>query len=110
MRLKVAERVFTGTAFLVSSSGALLTNRHVALPWEDDTILEALTQQGMEPVLIKFIGYIPDTITAFPVQLLKVSDEADLAVLLCSGVVTELPHLRYAPRSRNCDRSDGISR
>ncbi len=95
---EVAERVFTGTAFLVSSSGALLTNRHVALPWEDDTILEALMQQGMEPVLIKFIGYIPDTITAFPVQLLKVSDEADLAVLLCSGVVTELPHLSLNDR------------
>ncbi|MCZ7598154.1 MAG: trypsin-like peptidase domain-containing protein [Gammaproteobacteria bacterium] len=28
----VAERQFTGTAFLVSASGLLLTNRHVALP------------------------------------------------------------------------------
>ena len=32
---EIARREFTGTAFLVSEDGALLTNRHVALPWED---------------------------------------------------------------------------
>jgi len=92
----VAERLFTGTAFVVSASGALLTNRHVARPWEDDTSDEALLEQGMEPVLIKFIGFLPYVETSFPVRLLKVSDESDLAILLCSDVVTNLPHLKLS--------------
>ena len=89
----VAERQFTGTAFVVTDTGALLTNRHVALPWEDDASVEALGEQGMEPVPIKFIGYLPDTREAFPVELLKASDDADLAVLLCRGVTGGIPHL-----------------
>jgi S1-C subfamily serine protease len=89
----VAERQFTGTAFVVSDRGALLTNRHVALPWEYDASVEALGEQGMEPVSIKFIGYLPDTREPFPVELLKASDDADLAVLLCRGVTGGIPHL-----------------
>jgi len=62
-----AERQFTGTAFVVSADGALLTNRHVAKPWEDDTGLEIMAAQGMEPVLIKFVGHLPyiDLISPF---------------------------------------------
>jgi len=95
----VAERQFTGTAFVVTDTGALLTNRHVALPWEDDASAEALGEQGMEPVLIKFIGYLPETNDPFPVKLLRASDDADLAVLLCEGVTGGIPHLRLANTS-----------
>ena len=89
----VAERQFTGTAFVVTDTGALLTNRHVALPWEDDANVEALGEQGMEPVSIKFIGYLPGTEQPFTVELLKVSDDADLAVLLSGEVKGSVPHL-----------------
>jgi S1-C subfamily serine protease len=92
----VAERQFTGTAFVVTDTGALLTNRHVALPWEFDASVEALGEQGMEPVSIKFIGYLPDTREPFPVKLLKASDDADLAVLLCKGVTGGIPYLRLS--------------
>jgi S1-C subfamily serine protease len=93
---EIAERQFTGTAFVVSSDGALLTNRHVAKPWEEDTSLETMLEQGMEPVLIKFIGHLPFIDTAFPVRLLKASDESDLAILLCSDVTNNLPHLNLS--------------
>jgi hypothetical protein len=82
----IAERRFTGTGFVVNESGALLSNRHVALPWEEDTSDEALIAAGMEPVLIKFVGYLPGIEDAFPVELLKASDEADLAVLRSPAV------------------------
>lgn len=95
---EVAERQFTGTAFVVSSNGALLTNRHVAKPWEDGTSVESLVEQGMEPVLIKFVGYLPYIDTAFPVRLLKASDESDLAILLCSDVVGNLPYLSLSEK------------
>jgi S1-C subfamily serine protease len=90
----VAERQFTGTAFIVTDSGVLVTNRHVALPWEEDAGVESLAQQGMQPELIKFIGYLPEVREPFPVKLVKASNEADLAVLQCSGVTTGLPHLK----------------
>jgi S1-C subfamily serine protease len=90
----VAERQFTGTAFIVTDSGVLVTNRHVALPWEEDAGVESLAQQGMQPELIKFIGYLPEVREPFPVKLIKASDEADLAVLQCSGVTSGLPHLK----------------
>ncbi|MGB5328496.1 MAG: trypsin-like peptidase domain-containing protein [Gammaproteobacteria bacterium] len=95
---EVAERPFTGTAFIVSKSGALLTNRHVALPWEDDTRVEALIAAGMEPFLIKFVGYLPGIETPFPVELLQASDEADLALLLCSELLSDLPWLKLSDR------------
>jgi serine protease Do len=96
---EIAQRPYTGTGFVVSKSGALLTNRHVALPWEDDTSVEALIAEGMEPVLIKFVGYLPGIENAFPVELLQASDEADLAVLVCNELVDGLPYLRLSDRT-----------
>lgn len=95
---EVALLEFTGTAFLVSSSGALLTNRHVALPWEEHGSLEAMLAQGLEPVLVRFLGYVPDTARAFPVELLRASEVADLAVLACTDAVSGLPYLELAAR------------
>jgi len=95
---ELAERQFTGTAFVVSADGALLTNRHVAKPWEDDTRLETMAEQGMEPVLIKFVGHLPYVDKSFPVRLLKASDESDLAILLCGEVVSNLHHLSLSDR------------
>ncbi len=95
---EIAGRQFTGTAFVVSSNGALLTNRHVAKPWEDDTSLESLIEQGMEPVLLKFIAYLPDIDTSFPVRLLKASEESDLAILVFNKVVNNLPYLKLSDK------------
>jgi S1-C subfamily serine protease len=92
----VAERQFTGTAFVVTEGGALVTNRHVALPWEDDASAEELTRRGIEPVLVRFIGYLPGIEEPFPVEQLEISDDADLALLRCSGVTVLLPHLEIA--------------
>ncbi|MDH3387823.1 MAG: serine protease [Gammaproteobacteria bacterium] len=93
---EIARRQFTGTAFLVSPDGALLTNRHVALPWEYDSSLETLVEQGMEPVSLRFLGYLPGTERAFTVTLLKASDASDLALLKCDDVVDGLPYLKFS--------------
>ena len=95
---EVAERQFSGTAFVVNASGALLTNRHVAKPWEDDSSVKTWVEQGMEPVLIKFVGHLPFIEKSFPVRLLKASDESDLAILLCSDVVNNLPHINLSDK------------
>ncbi|MGI9319148.1 MAG: trypsin-like peptidase domain-containing protein [bacterium] len=97
----VAERQFTGTAFIVSESGALLTNRHVAIPWEHDSRSQAMEQRGMEAELLKFIGYLPGVVQPFEVTLAKASNQADLAVLTCSGITQEIPRLVLGVDSPN---------
>ena len=90
---------FTGTAFLVSAGGTMLTNRHLALPWEQDSSLEFMLEQGLEPELTRLIAYLPGADKAYPVELLKVSGETDLAVLACTEAVSGLPFLELARRT-----------
>lgn len=77
----IAERQFTGTGFAVGEGGALITNRHVALPWENDADINALAGQGFEPIMIKFIAYLPSRKIAIEIELVEASKDADLAVL-----------------------------
>lgn len=77
----VAELQFTGTGFLVGESNALVTNRHVALPSERDAVAGPTGSDGLEPVVIKFIAYLPGKSKPVPVELLLASESEDLAVL-----------------------------
>lgn len=86
----VAERQFTGTGFALRQEGTLITNRHVALPWENDATVSAMTDQGFEPVMIKQVAYVNGTPEAYAVELVAASDEADLALLRLVGA-TNLP-------------------
>ena len=80
------ERQFSGTAFVATDDGLLLTNRHIARPWEFDAAAEALTGQGLVPVMHRMIGYLPDVTEPFDVELVTVSETADVAVLRCNDV------------------------
>lgn len=77
----VAERPFTGTGFVVGEQMSLITNRHVAMPWENDTSAEALAIQGLKPEMVKFIFYKPGSTKAGDVELVQAAKNADLAVL-----------------------------
>lgn len=77
----MAERQFTGTAFAVTDSGNLLTNRHIAEPWEYDANIELLKNQGIEPVMIKLIAYLPGKPDAHEIEVIRVSKETDLALV-----------------------------
>ena len=95
---EIARREFTGTAFLIGARGLFLTNRHVALPWEDETALERLIEQGLEPVIFRFQAYVPGIEKALPVELLEAGEHIDLALLRCSEAVDGLPHLQFSQR------------
>ena len=92
----VAERQFTGTGFAVGDGGALATNRHVALPWENDASIESLANRGLEPVMIKFIVYMPGQETADTVELVRASEDADVAVLRRKDGAEPMPGLKLA--------------
>jgi len=92
----VAERQFTGTGFAVGDGSALVTNRHVALPWENDANVEALAGQGLEPAMLKFIVYVPGKKAAGTVELVRASEDADLAVLRRKDVAEPMAGLKLA--------------
>ncbi len=92
----VVESLYTGTGFVATAGGLLVTNRHVALPWEYDDAARSLIGQGLRPVMRRFVGYLPGEAEAFPVALVRASDGADLAVLRCTIEGGTLPPLELA--------------
>lgn len=94
----ILESFFTGTAFVATVDGLLLTNRHVVLPWEFDDAAMMVMAQGLEPVMRRLRGYLPGVSEAFQVSLVVAGDSSDLAVLECSGVTGTVPVLPLADR------------
>lgn len=76
----VAEVQITGTGFLISEPGRMVTNRHVALPWESNPALRGGDNE-MEPVMTRFIAYFPSRREPVELKLLRASDTVDLALL-----------------------------
>lgn len=92
----VAEREFTGTAFAADPGGALVTNRHIALPWERDAPAKAAAQEGLEPVLIRLLAWLPGRAEALEASLARASEEADLALLALGPGEAGIPALPLA--------------
>lgn len=79
----IVELQYTGTAFVVGAADVLITNRHVAAPWEVNPFHEQFEAMGLAPKFERFIGYLPGIEEAFDVQLVSASDEVDVAILRC---------------------------
>jgi len=89
------ESQYTGTGWVASRDGLVLTNRHVALPWEFDPSAKALIARGLEPAMRRLVGYLPGKRTPFQVSFVAASDDGDVAVLRCS-VDADVPFLELA--------------
>jgi DNA-binding response OmpR family regulator/S1-C subfamily serine protease len=70
-----------GTGFLVSDTGRILTNHHVAEPWWHNDELKEMLDQGVEPVVAEMTAYFPGVTNGIAVNTEKISSAADVAVL-----------------------------
>ncbi len=87
---------FSGTAFIVHRDGLMLTNRHVAVPWEDQDTLSGMVALGLKPVMRRMIGYVSDAPEPFAVTLVGASDRFDVAVLSCGETARSRQPLKLA--------------
>jgi hypothetical protein len=69
-----------GTGFLVSDTGRILTNHHVAEPWWQNEDLKEMLDQGAEPVIAEMTAYFPGITNGIAVNTEKISSAADVAV------------------------------
>lgn len=92
---------YTGTGWVASDDGLVVTNRHVALPWEFDDAARTLVARGFTPVMRRFVGYLPDQPEPFAVEFVAASDEADVAVLRCDAPTSVAPFLTLADEPVN---------
>lgn len=77
----IVQIFYTGTAFVVSREGHLVTNRHIALPWLYNESAQGVLAQGFQPEMRRFVGYIPSYPEPFEAEVLAVSDHSDIAIL-----------------------------
>jgi DNA-binding response OmpR family regulator len=70
-----------GTGFLVSDTGRILTNHHVAEPWWQNDDLKEMLDQGVEPVIAEMTAYFPGVPNGIGVNTEKISSAADVAVV-----------------------------
>ncbi len=87
---------YAGTGFLIDKRGTILTNRHLVRMWEGYEPVQEALRSGFEPDLILLRIFLPGAPRPYNLELLGISDHADLAVLRTDRPPAGLPTLRLA--------------
>ena len=98
---------FTGTGFIVSK-GKILTNRHVAEPWWQQTSQFDPTEPGLKPRIEEFRAFFPNVKEPVPLKVVKVSEVADVALLSFNPEGIDLPVLELEPSGQNAIEGEPV--
>ena len=91
---------YGGTGFLIDEKGTVLSNRHVVRMWEVYEPVKELLAEGFEPAPRLLRIFFPGSAEAYSLEVLAVSDTADLAILRTTQVPKGVTPLKLAPQSR----------
>jgi len=91
---------YYGTGFLVQSGGLILTNRHVAEPWWNDSTAAALEKQGYSPRFLYLRAFFPRQHDPYELKLSRSSPKYDLSLLHASIRGGNIPVLPLEQESR----------
>jgi S1-C subfamily serine protease len=92
----------TASGFLIDTTGLLVTNRHVAEPWNDDPQIPLLRARGKDVVgrFYSYRAYLPPGDQSFDLTVKEVSSTGDVALLQTSGGRVHAPALTLATSAR----------
>jgi len=88
----------TASGFLVDSAGWILTNRHVARPWENSEDLDYFRLNGLdvEARFIELRAYFPPGDKSYPLSVYRTSQIADVASLRTTNRRIDAPVIPLA--------------
>jgi len=89
-----------GTGFLVSASGQILTNHHVAEPWWQNDDLKEMLDQGLQPEITDMTAYFPGVTHGIAINTEKISSAADVAVVKADVSKLRLKQIALAEGGR----------
>ena len=95
---KIFEITFTGTAFVGSGAGVLLTNRHVVEPWRGEPVPDISQGRQLVPRILRILAYYPGVSDPVPVNVMHVGEQVDLALLKSTQGITGVTPLEIEPR------------
>jgi serine protease Do len=95
---KVFEVIFTGTAFVGSGTGMLLTNRHVVEPWRGEPIPDITQGRQLSPRILKILAYYPGVSDPVAVEVVQVGEQLDLALLKSIQAIAGVKPLEIEPQ------------
>ena len=85
---------YTGTGFLVSADGLILTNRHIAEPWWEMEVSPYIhIEPTIKPRFEVFRAFFPGIKEPFPLKVEKISEEVDVALLRIDTRGAKIPVL-----------------